>query len=376
MQIDTAKPKREVALPRSVPQSVARTSKRQPRVPERDVVNLTSQLAIMIRSGVDIASALSSASRQCRRPVLGEVLNEVRDAVLGGQAFSEALKRYPKIFSPAYVATVAAGEASGHMADVLDQLAELERSHLRLMRTIRGLLVYPVLLATVSMGVIGVLLVFVLPRFSQLFTDYEMSLPWLTEMLIVVADQLRLRWWLWLPLAVAGVAGLVAIPSTAAGRRFRDRMFLTLPMLGDVTKTLLIGRSCRLIGMLMESGVPLLDSVQLARESSNNSLYKEVFLQVEDAVVNGRTFAGALAASAYIPDAATEMLTTAEQSGKLGEVSRMVGSYFEDEGEARARQIVTALEPMITVGMGIIVATVVLAVMLPVFDLSSFAGKG
>ena len=340
------------------------------------MVNLTSQLAIMIRSGVDIASALSSAARQCKRPALGSVLNEVRDGVLGGQPFSEALKRYPKIFGPAYVATVAAGEASGHMADVLDQLAELQRSQLRLMRTIRGLLVYPVLLTCVSLAVISVLLVFVLPRFSQLFSDYDMTLPWLTDMLIVVANQLRGRWWLWGPLAGLGVAGLVALQSTIAGRRFRDRMFLTLPMLGDVTKTLLIGRSCRLIGMLMESGVPLLDSVRLARESSSNSLYKEVFTEVEDAIVNGQSFASALADRAYVPDAATEMLTTAEQSGKLASVSRMVGVYFEDEGEARARQIVTALEPMITVGMGIVVATIVLAVMLPVFDLSSFAGKG
>ncbi len=375
MQLETAKSIPQFSLPSSGQRTHASAPK-QPSVSAADVVNLTSQLAIMIRSGVDIATALESAARQCRRPALAGVLHEIHDAVIGGQAFSDALRKYPKIFSSAYVATVAAGEASGHMADVLEQLSELERSRLRLIRSIRGLLVYPLLLLAVSLGVIGVLLVFVLPRFAELFSDYDMTLPWITQALIAVSQEIRGRWWLWIPMAGLAGAAVVAIPTTEVGRRVWDRLLLHAPMIGDVTRTLLIGRSCRLIGMLMDSGVPLLDSVRLARQSSKNSLYQALFANIEDAVVNGRSFASALSASTVVPPAASEMLTTAEQSGKLAEVSRMVGAYFEDEGETRARQVVSAMEPMITVVMGAVVATVVLAVMLPVFDLSSFAGKG
>ncbi len=375
MQLETATSLTNLAVRDNRRRVDVRRSK-QPSVTPTDVVNLTTQLAIMIRSGVDIATGLASAARQCRRPDLASVLREIHDSVVGGRSFSEALKQYPKIFTPAYVATVAAGEASGHMAEVLDQLAELERSRLRLVRSIRGLLVYPLLLMAVSLGVISVLLVFVLPRFAELFADYDMTLPLVTQLLIGVADEIRNRWWLWIPLVVLAGLGAVSMATTKQGRRVWDRFLLEAPMIRDVSRTLLIGRSCRLIGMLMDSGVPLLDSVRLARKSSKNFLYQELFTQIEDAVVNGRSFSSALATSAVVPPAATEMLTTAEQSGKLVEVSQLVGAYFEDEGETRARQLVSTAEPMITVVMGAIVATVVLAVMLPVFDLSSFAGKG
>ncbi|QDU54773.1 type II secretion system F family protein [Aeoliella mucimassa] len=374
MQINAAKSFAEVA-PSGRMSAPAPVKKVRGRTSALDVVNLTSQMAIMLRSGVDIASALDSVATHCKRPQLRVILEEIHDAVMGGRSFSEALRKYPKVFTPAYVATIAAGEASGHMADVLDQLAELERSRLRLVRSIRGMLVYPVLLGLVSLGVITLLLIFVLPRFSKLFDDYDMSLPWLTQALIAISDELRGHWWLWCPVIGLAILGLISVPTTTTGRRLWDRFLLSTPMLNEVTRSILVGRSCRLMAMLMESGVPLLDSVQLARQSSRNTLYQELFTRVEDAVVNGRSFASELIGSFIVPDSAAEMLSTAEQSGKLTEVTRLVGMYFEEEGENRARQAVTSLEPMITVVMGLIVAIVVLAVMLPVFDLSTFAGK-
>lgn len=374
MQLDAIQYAPEMASQSPATNRVARA--RRGGITSLDVVNLTAQLAIMVKSGVDIASALESAARQCKRPALGEVLRDIHEAVIGGSVFSDALQQYPHVFDPAYVATVAAGEASGHMAEVLDQLADLKRGQLRLTRTIRGMLIYPVLLMCVSTMVIGVLLVFVLPKFAQLFADYDMSLPWITQMLIAVATELRTRWWLWAPVAAMGVAAAISLATTKQGRRIVDSFLLGAPLLSEVTRTLLIGRSCRLIGMMMNSGVPLLDSVRLARQTTKNYLYQQLFSDIEEAVVNGRSFASTLAASTIVPPSASEMLTTAEQSGKLADVSLLIGSYFEEEGEARARQVVTSLEPMITVVMGAVVATVVLAVMLPVFDLSSFAGRG
>ncbi len=225
MQLETANSPAHFSTATRRSSRPARGAK-QPTIPAVDIVNLTSQLAIMIRSGVDIATGLESAARQCRRPALASVLHEIHESVIGGRAFSEALRQYPKVFSPAYVATVAAGEASGHMADVLDQLAELERSRQRLVRSIRGLLVYPMLLMCVSLGVIGVLLVFVLPRFAELFADYDMTLPWITQALIAVANEISGRWWLWTPLVVLAGSGMVAMATTAAGRRVWDRFLL------------------------------------------------------------------------------------------------------------------------------------------------------
>ncbi len=373
MQLDTAKPLVAVALGESF--APARRPTRRVRVSGTDVANLTAQLAIMVRSGVDVTSALQSLARQCRRPALASVLQETHDAVIGGRSFSDALQSFPEVFDAAYVATVAAGEASGNMSEVLDQLAELQRSQLRLSRTLRSLLIYPVLLTCVSAVVIGVLLVFVLPKFAKLFADYDMTLPWITQVLIAVADELGNRWWAWGPVTMALFAGLALLPTTRAGNRLVDYLVLHLPLLGEVSQTLLVGRACRLIGMMMESGVTLLESVRLARTAMKNSLYKQLFADIEEAVVNGRTFASEFGNSPIVPPSASEMLATAEQTGKLAEVAKLVGIYFEEEGENRSRQVVTVLEPMITVVMGAIVAVVVLAVMLPVFDLSSFSGK-
>ena len=334
---------------------------------------MTAQLAIMTRSGVDVTTALQSLERQCRRPAMAHVIHQVREAVVGGATFSQALKQYEKAFGPTYVATVAAGEASGQMSHVLGQLAQLLRSELRMSRTVRSLMAYPVLLASVSSLVIVALILFVLPQFADIFEQYDTPLPVLTKILIGFAEELRTRWWLYTPLGVLAVVGAGVLRFSAVGRRLWDMGIVNTWLLRDVSRTLLVGRACRLIGLMIESGVPLLESLRLARRAIRNTLYVELFGQLEEEVINGRGLATALSEAAIVPPSASEMIATAERSGNLGEITRLVGEHFEEEGEAKLRQVVATLEPIITVGMGLIVAIVVLAVMLPMFDLATFA---
>ncbi|MEN1681898.1 MAG: type II secretion system F family protein [Planctomycetota bacterium] len=346
------------------------------RVPAKDVADITAQLAIMTKSGVDIATAMQSLAAQCARPALAEVLEAVRDDVIGGKRFSDALAMHPRIFDDAYVATVAAGEATGQMAEIFAQLAELKRSELRLRRTIASLLVYPILLAVVSVVVIIALVVFVLPQFAGIFEQYDTPLPAVTQALLAVAEELQVRWWLWGPVAIGGVAGLVSLRVTPTGRRVWDHGLLYGPGIGPVSQKLIVGRLCRLMGLMIGSGVTLLDALVLAGKSTSNSIYRSLINDLENAVTNGQSLTATLEKSEVFPAAATEMIGTAERSGKLGEVLRMIGAYFEEEGEAGARSITAALEPLITVVMGAIVAVVVLAVMLPVFDLATVARGG
>lgn len=346
------------------------------RVPAKDVADITAQLAIMTKSGVDIATAMQSLAAQCARPALAEVLETVRDDVIGGKRFSEALAFHPRVFDEAYVATVAAGEATGQMAEIFGQLAELKRSELRLRRTIATLLVYPTLLATVSVLVVAALVVFVLPQFAGIFEQYDTPLPAVTKVLLAVAEELQSRWWLWAPIAAGLVAAAVSLRVTPAGRRVWDHALLHGPGIGPVSQKLIVGRLCRLMGLMIGSGVTLLDALGLARKSTTNSLYQALVSDLENAVTNGHSLTSTLQTSEIFPAAATEMIGTAERSGKLGEVLRMVGAYFEEEGEAGARSITAALEPLITVVMGAVVAVVVLAVMLPVFDLATVARGG
>ncbi|MEM8865635.1 MAG: type II secretion system F family protein [Planctomycetota bacterium] len=346
------------------------------RVRAQDVADITAQLAIMTRSGVDIATAMGSLASQCERPTLADVLDQVRDDVLSGVRFSDALRRHPRVFDDAYVATIGAGEATGRMPEIFAQLAELKRSELRLRRTISALLVYPILLATVSTVVVTALVVFVLPQFASIFEQYETPLPVITQVLLGLADEIRVRWWLWAPLAGGAVAGVASLRFSEVGRRWFDRMLLEGIGIGPVSQKLIVGRMCRLMGLMIESGVPLLDSLALVGKSTSNSVYRELVDDLEESITNGRGMTTCLKESDVFPAAATEMIGTAEKSGNLGEVLRMVGAYFEEEGEAAARTVVGALEPLITIVMGAIIAVVVLSVMLPVFDLATVAKGG
>jgi type II secretory pathway component PulF len=343
---------------------------------KQDIAEITSQLAIMTRSGVDVASALASLANQCQRPALAEVLHDVHEAVLAGNPLSNALRQHTDVFGPGYIATVAAGEASGKMSAVLRQLAQMQRDEIRSSRTMKALLTYPLLLMVVSSSVILALVLFVLPRFSEIFTQYELSLPVVTQMMLGLASELRLRWWLWIPLVLMMVGGLFTWRRTVGGRRQLDALWLRVPVISSVYRSQIVGRMCRIFGLMLESGVPLLDVLKLTRQAIGNVHYKELLDDMLEAVINGRTLASVLHSSQIVPDSAREMLITAESTGNLGEVTQLLGEYYEEEAEVRMRQVVGLLEPIITIVMGLVVAVVVLAVMLPVFDLSNLAQRG
>jgi type II secretory pathway component PulF len=186
-----------------------------------------------------------------------------------------------------------------------------------------------------------------------------------------VSTELKSRWWLWLPLVGAVIAAGIAWRATEPGRRSIDGMLLSMFGVSSVTRPLLIGRTCSLLGLLLQSGVPLLDALRLCRQAVANLVYKDLLGDIADNVINGRGMGAALLEADVVPVSAREMLITGERTGNLVEVSQLLGVYYEEEAENRMKQAVRLLEPLITVVMGLIVAVVVLSVMLPIFDLST-----
>jgi type IV pilus assembly protein PilC len=249
----------------------------------------------------------------------------------------------------------------------------LLRSEIRLQSTLRTVLAYPVLLASVSSLVLAGLVLFVLPQFAEIFEQYDVPLPVLTQILLGISYELRVRFWLWGAVLIAGVVGLVVLRFSGAGKRCWDGLMLNVILVRDVTRALLIGRTCRMLGIMISSGVPLLETLKLARSSVRNSLYQDLLLKLEHDVTNGRGLGDGLLNARFVPSSAAEMVATAERTGTIGMVTEMIGQHYEEEGEAKLRELVTIMEPMIIVGMGIIVAIVVLSVMLPMFDLATLA---
>ena len=315
--------------------------------------------------------------RNVKRPALAQVLKSVYQAVMSGSTLSESLRRHPQVFDAAFVATVAAGEASGSLADVLIQLAEMQRTELRNRRTMRTLMTYPILLLVVSSSVVAGLVIFVLPRFAGIFEQYEVALPIVTQMLISLAVGAAH------PLVVlrtVGDDGYVRRADLAEdGYRsgcMLDRLWVNAVVIRDVTVRKFTGRICRLMGMMLTNGVPILETLRLTRKAVDNSLYRDAAHQMEEAVINGRNMASILGEREIVPSFRSRYAyhRGSDRQCRRGEPS-LLGEYYEEDAEARMRQLVGLIEPALTVGMGAVVAIVVLAVMLPVFDLSSVANK-
>jgi type II secretory pathway component PulF len=262
------------------------------------------------------------------------------------------------------------------MSEVLQQLAEMQRAELKLRRSIKSLLTYPVMLTVISGAVITVLVLLVLPRFAEIFSQYNMALPVSTQAMLTIAQELRERWWLWGTLLAGATGGGIAWRVTERGRRAIDSLLINGAILRNVSRPLLIGRTCRMLGLLLASGVPLLEGLRLCRKTIGNLVYRDLLDDLIESVVNGRGMAPSLEHAEIVPVSAREMLGTAERTGNLGEVAAMLGSYFEEDAETRMRSLVRLLEPAITVGMGAVVAAIVMSVMLPIFDLSSMSQGG
>jgi type IV pilus assembly protein PilC len=338
---------------------------------KRDLVMIITQLSIMSRSGVDLADAVQSIAGRAKRPDVKQALSEVHSALQEGQSFSQALQQRGHLFGEAMVAVIRAGEASGRMTEVLCRLSVLLRDEMRLQATIRSVMSYPALLLIVTFGVLAAMILFVLPQFAEVYKTMEAPTPWFTQILLEVGTNVRTYWWAGLLVTTGVVTGGLFFWRSKQGKRLRDRLVLRAFMLGPIFKSLLAGRALRLVGNMLESGVPLIEALQLASNATGNSILKQVFLQIEEEVLAGRKISTVLISNPYIPEGTGEMVATAEVTGQLANVMQTVGEFHESEGEQLLRDGVKILEPIIIVGLGIVVAGVVLAVMLPLLDLST-----
>ncbi len=336
---------------------------------------MTSQLAIMTQSGVDISSALTSMSRQCKQPALKRVLETINEEIIGGRKFSEAIRTFPTVFNETYATTIGAGESSGKLSVVLAQLAKLQRNEIRLRSSVQKVLVYPIILIVVASSVLVGMIAFVLPQFAKVFEQFDTPLPFVTQMLIDFSVLLREHYLICGLVVAAAITGLVMLKASKPGRMLVDRFLLNAPVVKNITQSLYFGRICRLMGLMLDSGVPLLETLGLAKQSIGNHMYRRLFEQIEEDVLNGGSISRGLLESDFIPASAAEMVITGEQTGSLATVTQLVGEHYEEEGEAKLRDVVTLLEPAITVVMGSLVAIVVMAVLLPMFDIATFANK-
>ncbi|OHB76243.1 MAG: hypothetical protein A2Z25_05940 [Planctomycetes bacterium RBG_16_55_9] len=360
------------------PVSVERLEEGQPEklfarfggVSKREVDTFTRQLANLLAAGVPMSRALGILSREASRVAPKKLWAIIHDQVSGGMALADALSHHPQAFSPIYVAMVRAGETGGFLDVVLEQIATFRAREADLKSRVKAALTYPAILAVLASGILVFLLTFFIPRFSQMFAEFGGSLPALTRY-IVAASELLVKYWLVLVLGI--VLTFFAIQrmlSGEEGRRTMATFVLRLPLFGTGMARFALVRFCRMLGTLVGAGVPLISSLRVAKEAIGNQVLADTVSSAIESVQRGHPLARSLESCRVLfPAAVIEMISVAEESGRLDQELTRLATTYDQELDRRLKMIVTLIEPALLFLMAVIVGTVVIGMLLPIFNL-------
>lgn len=337
----------------------------------KDVMNFTSQLAVMIKAGINIRTAIGSVADQMENAKFRVIIQKLKADVEAGTPFSDALARHPKVFSPLYVNMVRASEMSGNFAKMLERIASYLHQQCETRSMVRGAMVYPAIIGVMAVVTTIFLLTFVLPRFTALFAGKEALLPGPTKALIAASDFLRNQWYIVVGAAIAAGVGFRMWVKTRSGRIAWDRTKLRMPIFRRMLRALYITRGMHTMGELISAGVPMLETLKITGEVSGNILYKALWMQVHNSVKQGEKIATPLAKQRMLPKNVVQMISAGEESGKLGDVLRDVAEYYSSELRNTIKAVTAMIEPLMIVIMGVVVGFIAMSIILPIFKMSA-----
>jgi general secretion pathway protein F len=341
------------------------------RVPARDLLTFTQQLATLLEAGLPLERALTILTELAASPRLRAVVHDVAQSVRGGSTLADAVaKHHPRPFSRLYVNTVRAGEKGGVLETALRRLADHLEATREMREAVTSALIYPALLAAVGVGAVVFLLTFVLPRFATVFADLGQEMPLPTRILLAVSDGLVAYWWV-LALAALGLAlAWQMVTRSEAGRLAVDGTLLRLPVAGDLLRKVEAGRAVRTLGTLLSAGVPLLTALGVARESAGNRVLAAALGTIQDGVKRGDGLARPMTETGAFPPLALHMVRVGEETGRIEEMLGRVATTYESEIRVAVRRLVSLLEPAIIIVLGVVVLGIVLAILLAILSVN------
>ena len=340
------------------------------RISRQEIAYVTSQLAIMVETGISISKALETISVQETNPTLRNVLIDLKNSVEGGEGFSTALARHPKLFDATYVALVKASEATGSLAEMLERIAQYLHKDMETRSKVRAAMAYPGVMLALAISVTIFLLTFILPKFEPLFKRQGTKLPKPTLVMMTISDALMNYWYAWVVLIIALIVGFIFGRRTVEGRKALDWVKINLPLLGPLFRKVAISRSIRTLGTMVGSGVSVLSALELTAEVAGNVFYRQLWLTVRDQVTAGKPIHECLAGNPLLPPMLVQMINSGEDTGKLDMVLERVSSYFDTEVDTSIKTATSLIEPIMIVGMGVVVGGIGMALLLPIFSLS------
>ena len=341
----------------------------QPGIKTRDVVIFTRQFATMINSGLPLVQSLSILAAQTENKALKEVTKQVVFDVEAGNTLADAFSRHPKAFSGLFVNMVAAGEAGGILDTILLRLATFLEKNDALIRKVKSAMIYPAVIMSVAAIAITVLLIFVIPVFQSMFASVNMELPLPTRVVIGLSEFLIGYWWA----IIAAVAGAVFLIrqyyATPDGHKNIDRMMINSPVLGDVIRKSAVSRFTRTLGTLISSGVSILDGLEITAKTSGNRVIHDAVMESRASIAGGETIAAPLERSKVFPPMVISMIAVGEQTGGLDEMLTKIADFYDEEVDVAVGALLSLMEPVMIVVLGVVVGGMVVAMYLPIFDM-------
>jgi type IV pilus assembly protein PilC len=340
-------------------------------VTQKDLQVFTRQFAVLVGAGVPIVQSLEAMARGARSPGMSKILGSVVSDVERGRRLAEALSARPVVFDRLYVNLVKAGEEGGVLETVLNRLAEYIETSVKLKAKVKGALFYPVAVIVVAFIVVAFIMVFVVPKMSKMFLQSGQELPALTVWVINCSNFFQHYWYIIIATVVGVPMAIKMYYDTDDGRKILDAIFIEIPVFGDLIKKSAIARFSRTLSTLLSSGVRIIDALEISSATTGNWMIEKAILETKDAVSRGKTLAEPLTKISYFPNMVTQMISIGEQTGNIDQMLSKVADFYEDEVENATDAMTSLLEPLLMVVLGAIVAVIVVAMYLPIFNMAN-----
>ncbi|HEY1366987.1 MAG TPA: type II secretion system F family protein [Gaiellaceae bacterium] len=342
------------------------------KVKPKSLQIFSRQFATMIEAGLNVVASLVILEEQTDDAALAEVIRELRSDVEGGLLLSEAMAKHPRVFSRLYISMVEAGEAAGILDIVLDRVAFQIEKELQIKRRVKGAMVYPtVVLVFASLVLVGMLM-FLVPIFVKLFQQLGGQLPMMTQMVVNASNLLRYQWYIVFPLLFGIAFGVRAWKRTESGRQTWDRIKLRLPMkIGDVVLKVTMARFARTLSTLVAAGVDIIKALEITGQTSGNFVIEEALAEVRAKVHEGVPIAQPLEENEHFPPMVSQMVKIGEETGELEKMLGKIADFYEDEVDASVQSLTSIVEPIMMIGVGLVVGVIIISMYLPMFKMLS-----
>jgi type IV pilus assembly protein PilC len=331
------------------------------KVPRKELMHFSRQMGVFMRAGIPVLEALEVMTEEMGNKVFQRTLAEMSEALRSGETFADAAEAHPEAFPPFFLGILRSAELTGNLDTVLDQLAEYIERDLEARRKITSALVYPGIVIVMAIVAVIVITGFVLPRFEVFFASLHAKLPLPTRMLLAIAHAFAAQWYIFASVLALVVAAVVLSITTRRGREIRDHLLLRLPVLGDLVRTAILERFCRILCSMVAAGVPLPEALQVTSAATNNTSFREGLSNAREAMMRGEGLAAPLSDTGLFPAAARHMFSVGERTGTMDEQLETAASYFDRELEYKLKNFTALFEPAVIVVVGFIVGFVAIA---------------